>query len=751
MKNIFFCSALFLLCFVSTNADNVATEKDISGLPLWENHQPVTNDWLLGEVNSKAQLYRTPEGLLVLSNGLVSRSFTLEPNVACVSLNEERHQTSFLRAVRPEGSVTIDGMTLEIGGLEGQPIQNYLQRDWLPQLKATPGALSFTSYTIHDVQQRFAWKQHPEWMPQNAQWPVPGKELTFSFVLKDAAVQALKEKYPDKKATDLSYLQRLTVEVHYELYDKMPVFCKWISIKNNSGREITINHFKSEILAATEPESTVDDRQHWLFPNITLNTEYNFGGMSEEYIYSTSVKWKPDSLYLTQVNYARTMPCLLEAAPTIGPDQRVVSGEEFSSFRLWELLNDSWDRERRSLAFRKMMRALAPWTTENPVLMHVRQANDKAVKHAIDQCADVGFEMIILTFGSGFNAEDTTATNIARLKALSDYAKSKGIALGGYSLLASRSIDKDNDVVLPAGQSPRFGHSPCLESVWGQAYFKKLYTLYEQTGMQVLEHDGSYPGDLCYSTSHPGHRGVSDSQWTQFKEITDFYKWCRSKGIYLNVPDLYFLNGSNKTGMGYREADWSLPREQQEIIERQNIYDGTWLKAPSMGWMFVPLVEYQGGGEAATIEPLHEHLSHYGQRLANLFGAGVQACYRGPELYDTPETRTVVKRWVDFYKRHRQVLDADIIHVRRPDGQDYDALLHVNPVGKEKALLMVYNPLRQTIHRKINVSLYYAGLRKKASISEQEGKWHSISLSPDCEAEIELTIPAKSQTWVVFK
>ena len=86
--------------------------------------------------------------------------------------------------------------------------------------------------------------------------------------------------------------------------------------------------------------------------------------------------------------------------------------------------------------------------------------------------------------------------------------------------------------------------------------------------------------------------------------IADFYKWCRAKGIYLNVPDYYFLSGSNKTGMGYRETNWSLPREQQEIIERQNIYDGTWTKTPSMGWMFVPLVEYHGGGKAATIEPL---------------------------------------------------------------------------------------------------------------------------------------------------
>ena len=57
-----------------------------------------------------------------------------------------------------------------------------------------------------------------------------------------------------------------------------------------------------------------------------------------------------------------------------------------------------------------------------------------------------------------------------------------------------------------------------------------------------------------------------------------------------------------------------------------------------MGWMFVPLVQYHGGGAAATIEPLHEHLDVYEQILIQLLGSGVQAAYRGYELYDTDQT-----------------------------------------------------------------------------------------------------------------
>ena len=190
--------------------------------------------------------------------------------------------------------------------------------------------------------------------------------------------------------------------------------------------------------------------------------------------------------------------------------------------------------------------------------------------------------------------------------------------------------------------------------------------------------------------------------------------------MYLNVPDFYYLSGSNKCGMGYRETNWSLPRAQQVIHTRQNIYDGTWQKTPSMGWMFVPLTEYHGGGEAATIEPLDQHLDHYELMLAGNLGFGVQACYRGPRLYDTEETKALVKKWVDFYKQHREILESDLIHLRRADGRDLDYMLHVNPQLEEKGLLMIFNPLDQTVSKTIKVPLYYTGLTDKASIREKE-------------------------------
>jgi hypothetical protein len=236
-----------------------------------------------------------------------------------------------------------------------------------------------------------------------------------------------------------------------------------------------------------------------------------------------------------------------------------------------------------------------------------------------------------------------------------------------------------------------------------------------------------------------------------WRTITDFYKWCRAEGVYLNIPDWYYLAGGNKCGMGYRETNWSLPRAEQEIIERQNIFDGTWQKTPSMGWMFVPLSQYHGGGAAATIEPLHDHLDHYEARLANLLGAGVQACYRGPRLFDTDETKAMVKKWVDFYKAHREVLHADIIHLRRANGLDWDGILHVNPPGREKALAFFYNPRPEPITRRIRIPLHYAGLRDQTRVSVEGAAPAVVALDHAETVTLDVKIPARGRTWLLFQ
>ncbi len=720
-----------------------AIQADIAKLPLMPEERSLRpgEDWLISTPRMHSTVYRSGESnQIIMNNGLISRTWVLSPNAACIAFDNHITDQSFLRGVKPEAMLELDGVKFAVGGLGGQPNYAYLRAEWLDSMTNDSRNFQFTGFEIGSTQERLEWKRKR--YSGNQVWPPPGVALTLHF----------KAPLVLSNATSVVALSNVTVAMHYEMYDGIPLISKWFTLSNGGPQSITLNTFTSEILAAVEYESVVDKRERWEYPNIHVQSDYSFRGMDHQTADRTTC-WVVDPQYHTQVNSGSQTPNLLESRPPIGPGMSISPGKTFESFRTFELLQDSTDRERKGLAVRRMYRTIAPWVTENPIMMHVRSAKPEAIRLAIDQCAQVGFEMVIISFWSGFDMENEDPAYLTTFKELTDYAHSKGIELGAYSLLASRSAGPANDIIDPTTGKPggTFGVSVCGGSKWGQEYFRKIYAFYEKTGMDLLEHDGSYPGDICASTNHPGHHGVEDSQWTQWKTITDYYKWCRARGISLNVPDLYFLNGSTKCGMGYRESNWSLPRAQQLIHARQNIYDGTWEKTPSMGWMLVPLVEYGGGGPAATIEPLAQHLDHYELTLANNFGAGVQACYRGPRLFDTEETKAVVKKWTGFYKTHRAILDSDIIHVRRPDARDIDYYLHVNPQLPEKGLIMVFNPLDRPAKKLLKVPLYYTGLTEKAQITKRDGESKEYKLGRDYSITLPIEMPPQSATWLVVR
>lgn len=555
-------------------------------------------------------------------------------------------------------------------------------------------------------------------------------------------------------------LGRITLSVHYELYDGVPLYAKWVTVTNASDEPVLVNDFTVDILAAVENSSRVETRGvREEPPHLRVESDYAMGGLSFMNSMRHAVHWKTDPEFLTQVNYLRTTPCLLEVGPENQAMRTVAPGESFDTIRSFVAPYDSEDGTRVALTDGRVYRTIAPWGTENPLMMHVRYADPETVHAAIDQCAEVGFEMVILTFGSGFNIEDGSDENLAKMRGYVEYAASKGIEIGSYSLLSSRRVKPDADNCInpltgePGGVGMIHGGTPSLASDWGQEYLATLKRFYDETGAMLLEHDGPYPGNLDDSTRLPLQHGLSDSRYVNWMLSAELYSWLRERGVYINAPDWYFLVGSNKCGMGYRETNWSLPRAQQVIHARQNIFDGLRYKLPSMGWMFVPLTQYHGGGAAATVEPLDEHLDHYELMLASNLGAGVQACYRGPRLYDTPRVRDAVKRWVDWFKEHRDILESPIVHdaSRRADGRDLDWVLHANPELDEKGMLVVFNPTEADVERELLVDLYYTGLRGTARAIRADGSEEELTLKRQRKTRIHLRVPARGATWVSFR
>ena len=691
-------------------------------------------DWLVTPIRRTTAIYRKGNDL-ILENGLLRRVFRITPNVACIDFVNLGNGQQLLRTVKPEARLTLDGVEYNVGGLEGSPENAYLLPSWVDSMKAGRTDFQFVRYSVGVLHPFLKW-QHRAWMPQAA--PATGKTVCFEY------------------SSPLPPLRGFRVFVHYELYDGIPLIVKWVSLENGSDHPVKINRVTNEVLGIVEEESAVVGtpeemkKQHGLY----VETNYAFNNAMRYDISDQTTHWKPDSAYTSQVNYNFQTPCLLEVYPEKAPGILLGSHQNFASVRTHELLMDSYDRQRRGLMIKRMYRAVAPWTTQNPIFMHLVSRNDDEVRQAVDQCAATGYEAVILSFGSHLNMEDSSAANLSKWTTLANYAHSKGILIGGYSLFSSRRISDEDDVIDPRTGKPGgafFGNAPCYGSKWGLAYRDKIKIFFRQTGFDIWENDGPYPGDVCASTTHPGHTGLDDSQWRQMEIQKELYHWLNERGVYINAPDWYFLDGTNKIAVGYREVNFSLSRAQQLILNRQNIYDGTQEKTGSMSWGFVPLTKYQGGGPEAVLEPLHEHLDAYRQLMAQYYGAGIQACYRGPRLYDTDSTRKVVSGMIDWYKQHRDILNSDMIQLRRADGRDWDGFIHVNPALSEKGFIMLYNPTKEKISRRIRLPLYYTGIRKDVDIIDSRGTSSRYTLGSDCSVPFQFSLPPESYAWFIVR
>lgn len=729
MKTPIFTFLLFFL-FLPLKAQN---------LPQWNpatNDKPFHGDWLIDPTNVKAAIYVSESGKdIILFNGLVKRTFRLSPDVACIDYKNMANGRQLLRAVQPEAIVNINGTNYNVGGLYGQREKAYLLPEWVDNFSPDEKGFRFQSYKVGNIEPRLEWET-PFWHT-NSKQPT-GKHIIFTY----------KSSQPE--------LEKVEIKVNYEIYDALPLISKWVEIDNNGEAEIVVNRVVNEVLAMVEEESAVEgptgDMQK---PSgIYFETNYAYNNAMQYRLSDQTTHWLPDTTYTSQVNYNLKTPCLLQIYPEKVSNINVTQEESFHSVITFELLQDSYDRERRGLAVRKMYRTIAPWITANPIFMHLVSSTDKQVYEAIDQCAATGYEALILSFGSHINLELNTEENHKKWKKIADYAHSKGIKIGGYTLFSSRKISPETDVIDPKTGKPGgafFLNAPCFCSQWGIDYAHAILSFYINTGFDILEMDGPYPGDVCASTSHPGHKGLEDSQWRQMQVQKNIFRFLNQSGVYINAPDWYFLDGTHKIALGYREVNFALSREQQKILNRQNIFDGTWEKTPSMGWGFVPLTAYHGGGSDAVLEPLNEHLQDYKDLMIQYYGAGIQACYRGPRLYDTEKTKQTVIKVINWYKQYRDILNADIIHLRRADGRDWDGILHVDPALPEKGLAMLYNPTKERITRTIQLPVYYTGLSDKVIVAEKGKNPQSYGINRNYAVELTFTIEPESYTWFVLK
>ncbi|WP_316753111.1 LamG-like jellyroll fold domain-containing protein [Pedobacter gandavensis] len=717
---------------------------------------PNPADWLVHPVNTPVQLFLKKgsdqlSAKLLLTNGLLSREFYVAENLACVGFKNEYNDAQYLRAIKPEARVMIDSTWYDIGGLSGQPEKSYLMESWYPDLIAEPSAFRFTGMEVIKPVARYPWQQ--KYNAVHADWPPKGLHVLMHY---------------QAPRTKQNWKDQVQVTVHYELYEGMPVIAKWLTIKNNTDSSFVVRETECEVLAINQDQ----------VKRIHVESDYSFalanadreGGALMHYkeappAYQTgesTTSWRIDGEYHTWASHNQAEDKflgfphhnLLVSRVPMGPSETVNSNAEFTSFTTFELLQDNDDRERQSLAHRRFYRKLAPQVTESLITGGITSHDKPTLKNFINQMGELGFERLDVMAWPGIAHDNLDTAYVALWKDIAAYAKAKGIVMGGYELqVASRGRGAQYDCIDPVTQKPGslFGQSVCIASDWQDVYYTKMWEFFDKTGLMTFNMDGPYHGDVCAATDHKYHHNLYDSQWQQWKQQVRVLHELQRRNMYAPIPDWYFLNGQSATGMGYREASANLTPQQQLLLGRQYIYDGTWHKAPTMGWMSLQLVGFYTNDSRVGLEPLADNLDRYELALFQHLASGCQFTVRGNRLYDTPETKAMVAKWLNWFKKHRAILTSDIIHVSRPTGRDLDAMLHVNADLEEKGMLVVFNPTDKAISKQMKLPLYYTGIKGAAALTDQNGVISSLALNENQETVINLSIPAGGFSWFTIK
>ena len=299
------------------------------------------------------------------------------------------------------------------------------------------------------------------------------------------------------------------------MYDGIPLLSKWITIdmnRNNNNNNIHLTNYRSsrEMLSSSIDVDVVVNKitvellsANAPFGAYVTHGSYAFGAAplmitSTDQAHGAVCTWQDD----WNADHDKIPGCpdckdeggvepLLNCTYTIGPGAHVGVEESFISFKAFELVTDSTDIERQMLSKHRVTALLAPHTTENPIFFHATDVIGKGFNDTVDKLAETGFEMLIYSFGTNFVFENENNEYLDMIKGQVEYAKSKGIEVGGYDLICldrgkdgyGGNVGDEWDVV---GADGTLTADACFASGWGDKITNITLNFIKHTGLSML-------------------------------------------------------------------------------------------------------------------------------------------------------------------------------------------------------------------------------------------------------------------------
>jgi len=507
-------------------------------------HPAATDDWLVSttavsqypttfSLRPAPEPYPSGSQLLTLANGLVERTFFAGADGAFCTVEYRHllsHQTYF-RAIAPEGNITLNGTALQIGGCDGQPTGHaefFTPEVYGPQLSAADDTLLLENISHAAPAALFDWQPGRRRAPSDVAWPPTGVHVTVNFRVPDAP--------------RFAKLRAARVSVHYEMYDGMPVLRKWVEVSHagssSGGGSAGGGAGGGAGDAAAAADGSDDDVQKPLVVD-TLNYEMlrapNFGPEAMTIVQqqannptpfdqqprggNPSFPGRDFSLWFLDPDYDACCDHELHVTYTLftflivgytankqfggptGPGALVhPGGTPFASLSVRTVLHDSTSSERQGLGVRMMHRKLAPQLLEQPVPFMIQDiTSSAAMRLAVDQASDAGYELVIVGFGAAgwcgmcFGQLDN-ATFRGWFKGEVGYARSKGVEVSAYTLMQhngwGESIPTAEQTLARDGVTR--GPTACFATDWHATYRQAVLDFVTETGMGGLETDGQY-------------------------------------------------------------------------------------------------------------------------------------------------------------------------------------------------------------------------------------------------------------------
>ena len=101
---------LITIILVSCSFISLAQNKNLKLEPKQESYG--NSDWLIDGTTFKADVYTSENtGEIVLTNGLLRRTFTISKNAATIAFDNLMTGESIIRGIKPEAEIKINGIT----------------------------------------------------------------------------------------------------------------------------------------------------------------------------------------------------------------------------------------------------------------------------------------------------------------------------------------------------------------------------------------------------------------------------------------------------------------------------------------------------------------------------------------------------------------------------------------------------------------------------------------------------------------